>query len=177
VSALEALKAARVAGVELRVDGEALILEAAAPPPAEVIDLLSRNKSALGALLRPGEDGSSAEDWRGFSTSGWRSPNATRGLHVKRPRRALSGPVSSSGSTAIRSTRRRTAAAGAVVESAGTLCCSGLAPIEEAMLGCTAPAGGHGKSIGRLRRSLLCGRSGSPRQATFQTISRKMEFP
>jgi hypothetical protein len=66
VSALEALKAARVAGVELRVDGEALILEAAAPPPAEVIDLLSRNKSALVALLRPGEDGSSAEDWRGF---------------------------------------------------------------------------------------------------------------
>jgi hypothetical protein len=57
LSAAEALKAARAAGVELRVDGESLILEAATPPPAEVIDLLSRNKPSLIALLRGRGDG------------------------------------------------------------------------------------------------------------------------
>jgi hypothetical protein len=66
VSAVEALRAARAAGVELRVNGETLVLEAAAPPPPEVIDILSRNKSALVALLRPGEDGWRPADWRAF---------------------------------------------------------------------------------------------------------------
>ena len=66
VSAMEALRAARAAGVELRVEGEALVLEAASPPPADVIDMLSRHKSALVALLRTGSDGWSAEDWQAF---------------------------------------------------------------------------------------------------------------
>jgi hypothetical protein len=66
VSAVEALKAARAAGVELRVDGETLVLEAAAPPPPEVIDMLSRCKPALVALLRPGRDGWTAQSWQAF---------------------------------------------------------------------------------------------------------------
>ncbi len=66
MSAGEVLQAARAAGVELRVDGDALILEAAAPPPADVIDLLSRHKPALVALLRPGNDGWTAQDWQAF---------------------------------------------------------------------------------------------------------------
>ena len=66
VSAMEALRAARAAGVELRVDGEALVLEAASPPPADVIDMLSRHKPALVALLRPGRDGWTAQDWKAF---------------------------------------------------------------------------------------------------------------
>jgi hypothetical protein len=66
VSAVEALKAAHAAGVELRVDGETLVLKAAAPPPADVIDLLSRNKPALVALLRRGRDSWTAQDWQAF---------------------------------------------------------------------------------------------------------------
>jgi hypothetical protein len=66
MSAVEALKAARAAGVELRVDGETLVLEAAAPPSPDLIDMLSRCKPALVALLRPGRDGWTAQDWQAF---------------------------------------------------------------------------------------------------------------
>lgn len=40
MSAAEALKAARAAGVQLGLDGEDLTLEAAVEPPVAVIDLL-----------------------------------------------------------------------------------------------------------------------------------------
>jgi hypothetical protein len=66
MTAVEALNAARAAGVDLRVDGNSLILQAAAPPPTEVIDLLSRYKPALVALLRPGTDGWTADDCQAF---------------------------------------------------------------------------------------------------------------
>lgn len=66
MSAVEVLGAALAADVEVRVDGEALILEAAAPPLAGVIDLLSRNKSGLIELLRPRTDVWSAENWQAF---------------------------------------------------------------------------------------------------------------
>ena len=66
MSAAEALKAARAAGVELAIDGDDLVLEASAPPPAAVLDLLSRHKAGIVALLRPGDDGWSAEDWQAF---------------------------------------------------------------------------------------------------------------
>jgi hypothetical protein len=66
MSAAKALKAARAAGVNLGIDGDDLVLEAAAPPPPAVIDLLSRHKAEVVALLRPAEDGWSAEDWKVF---------------------------------------------------------------------------------------------------------------
>jgi hypothetical protein len=66
LSAVEALRAARAAGIQLGIDGEELILMAAAPPPAAVLDTLSRHKAEIVALLRPGCDGGSAEDWQGF---------------------------------------------------------------------------------------------------------------
>ena len=66
MSAAEALKAARAAGVELRLDGDALVLEASAPPPGAILDLLSRHKPGVVVLLRPGRDGWSAEDWQVF---------------------------------------------------------------------------------------------------------------
>ena len=53
VSATEALKAARAAGVRIEVNGDGLSLEASAPPPPVVIDLLSRHKAEIVALLRP----------------------------------------------------------------------------------------------------------------------------
>ena len=62
MSAIDALKAARAAGVELSLDGEDLVLEAFAPPPKPVLDQLSRHKPDIVALLRPGPAGLSAED-------------------------------------------------------------------------------------------------------------------
>jgi hypothetical protein len=66
MSAAEVLKAARAAGIELGLDGDDLLLAAAAPPPAVLLDLLSRDKAGIVALLRPGRDGWSAEDWQVF---------------------------------------------------------------------------------------------------------------
>jgi hypothetical protein len=64
MSVVEALNAARAAGVELAVDGDHLALKAASAPPAAVLDALSRHKAEIVMLLRPGRDGWSAEDWR-----------------------------------------------------------------------------------------------------------------
>ena len=66
MSAAEALKAARAAGVELALDGDDLALRAASAPPAAVLDALSRHKAEIMVLLRPAEDGWSAEDWQVF---------------------------------------------------------------------------------------------------------------
>jgi hypothetical protein len=63
MSATEALRAARALGVELAIDGNDLLLEAASEPPAVVLDELSRHKAEIVALLRGGRDGWSAEDW------------------------------------------------------------------------------------------------------------------
>jgi hypothetical protein len=52
MSAAQMLKAARDAGVSVGVDGDDLILEASAPPPAAILDSLSRNKAEVLALLR-----------------------------------------------------------------------------------------------------------------------------
>jgi hypothetical protein len=66
MSAAEALKAARAAGVELALDGDDLALEAASAPPAAVLDALFLHKAEIMMLLRPPEDGWSAEDWQVF---------------------------------------------------------------------------------------------------------------
>jgi hypothetical protein len=66
MSASEALKAARAAGIELGIDGDDLVLEASAPPPDAVLNLLSLHKAGIMTLLRPGDDGWSAEDWQVF---------------------------------------------------------------------------------------------------------------
>jgi hypothetical protein len=46
MSAAEALKAARAAGLRLGIDGDDLVLEASAPPPP-VLNLLSRHKASI----------------------------------------------------------------------------------------------------------------------------------
>lgn len=66
MSATAAVKAARSTGVHIEIDGDDLVLEASAPPPAAVIKLLSRHKAEIVALLRPAEDGWSLEDWQAF---------------------------------------------------------------------------------------------------------------
>jgi hypothetical protein len=66
MTAAEALKAARAAGIRVGIDGDDLMLAASAPPPPAVLDLLSRHKAGIVTLLRPAEDGWSAEDWHVF---------------------------------------------------------------------------------------------------------------
>ena len=65
-STVVALRAARAAGVQIRVGGGDLLLKAATPPSSTVIDLLSRYKAEVMELLRPGADGRSTEDWQVF---------------------------------------------------------------------------------------------------------------
>ena len=66
MSAAEALRDARTAGIELRVEGCDLALEADTPPPADLLERLARHKPEIVALLRPGRDGWSAEDWQAY---------------------------------------------------------------------------------------------------------------
>jgi len=63
MSAATALMQARAAGIQIGIDGEDLVLEAAAPPPRGVLDLLERHKVNLLALLRRRANWTS-EDWR-----------------------------------------------------------------------------------------------------------------
>ncbi|MBM3567327.1 MAG: hypothetical protein FJX46_01075 [Alphaproteobacteria bacterium] len=64
MSATAILRTARAAGLDLRVDGDGLVLQAHAPPPPEILDALASNKQEIIDLLRPGRDGWSAEDWQ-----------------------------------------------------------------------------------------------------------------
>ena len=64
--AAETLRTARTAGIEIGLAGDDLVLEATSPPPQSVLDALSRNKVGIVALLRPGDDGWSAEDWHAY---------------------------------------------------------------------------------------------------------------
>jgi hypothetical protein len=66
MSAAEALRLAHAAGVHVEIDGDGLSLEASAPPPPTVIDLLSLHKAEVAALLRQAEDEWSPEDWKIF---------------------------------------------------------------------------------------------------------------
>jgi hypothetical protein len=66
MSAVEALQAAQKEGVRLTIEGSDLVLDADTEPPATVLDALSRHKAGIVALLRPANDGWSAEDGRLF---------------------------------------------------------------------------------------------------------------
>lgn len=64
MNAATALRLARDAGIYLRVDGDDLVLEASAPPPDAVLDLLSSRKADLIRLLsREAQNDWSEEDW------------------------------------------------------------------------------------------------------------------
>ena len=66
MSAADALKAARAAGIQVTIDGDDLALEAPVPPPAEVFNLLARYKVAIVTLLFQENDGWTVEDWKEF---------------------------------------------------------------------------------------------------------------
>jgi hypothetical protein len=63
MSAAEALKTARAAGIRLGIDGNELVLEASDAPLPAVLDALSRHKAGILTLLRLADDDWSAEDW------------------------------------------------------------------------------------------------------------------
>jgi hypothetical protein len=63
MTAREALKAAREAGIVIRIDGDDLLLEASTPPPDAVLEQLALHKAGVVALLRPDRSWT-AEDWR-----------------------------------------------------------------------------------------------------------------
>ena len=52
MNAGEALQMALAAGIQIKIDGDDLVLEAAVPPPQDVLERLSRNKLAILAILR-----------------------------------------------------------------------------------------------------------------------------
>ena len=55
MTATQALQAAWEAGVSVRVDGVDIVLEAASPPPQQLIDLMRCNKQAVVELLLYGD--------------------------------------------------------------------------------------------------------------------------
>ena len=64
MSAAQVLTEARAIGIHVEVDGNDLLLEAVAPPPSALLEALSRHKAEIIAMLQPGADGWSIDDWR-----------------------------------------------------------------------------------------------------------------
>jgi hypothetical protein len=60
--AAKALMLARVAGIQIKIDGDGLALEASAPPAADVLDLLAQHKADIVTLLRDGNGLWAGED-------------------------------------------------------------------------------------------------------------------
>jgi hypothetical protein len=110
VSAVHALKLARAFGVRIRINGDALTLEADAGPPSAVLELLVRRKAQVIELLRPGGDGWSARIGAPSSINVQALPSSTAACHAIRPRPAPSPAALPNGSTTTRGARRPVAA-------------------------------------------------------------------
>ena len=61
MSAAEVLKLARATGISVMVDGDNIMLEASAEPPADMLDALRKHKADIIAVLRSGVGGVSQE--------------------------------------------------------------------------------------------------------------------
>ena len=66
MSVVQALQSARLAGLHLQVEGEDLVLEAAAPPPSSLLELLRQHKAEVIALLRCEASPWSGADWQAY---------------------------------------------------------------------------------------------------------------
>ena len=127
------------------IDGDDLMLEADAAPPAAVLDLLSRHKAGVIALLRTGSDGWSAEDWRAFfderagiaEFDGGLPRDRGRGPRLRLLRRRMAEPQSGALAAGPLPRLRRTRA------RPRRRCCRS-APNRPAMPGCIRAAGPPG---------------------------------
>jgi len=66
MSAADALAAARTAGLDLRVDGQDLVLNAPAQPPQAILDLLAQHKAGVIEILRAQDEDWPADEWPAF---------------------------------------------------------------------------------------------------------------
>ena len=152
MSAIQALKAARDAGVRIGVDGDALTLDAnAAPPPCFTCFRVTRPASLRCCARRV--PAGRARTGSPSSMSGPASPSSMAAYPVKRPRPVPSPAASPSGSTAIRFGRRPAAASAAVDATMPMTRCFPSAPNPPAMRGFIRAAGMHGMQAGRSKRS------------------------
>ncbi len=151
MSAAEALKAARAAGVKVGVDGDDLVLEASAPPPEAILDLLSQHKPSIVALL--GLNGTAGRALTGgpISTSGPVSRSSTAVCLESRPRRAPSAAALLNGATAPPCARHPAAALPAAPAITPMIHCYLTAWKAPAMLGCVLAVGQHGTPGARPR--------------------------
>lgn len=156
MSAVQALKAARDAGVRIGIDGDALTLDADAAPPPAVLDLLARHKAQVIALLRPGGDGWSGEDWRALFDE--RAAIAEFDGGLPRDQAEVRAFACCLAEWLNRNpVRSPPAAASAAVEATTpTMPCCPSAPNRPATPGCIRAAGMHGTPAGRPKRSPRC---------------------
>jgi hypothetical protein len=66
MNAAEVLKAAKVAGIRVTAEGDDLVLNADAPPPAPILNALKRHKTEIVALLAASAEEWAAQDWQAF---------------------------------------------------------------------------------------------------------------
>jgi hypothetical protein len=66
MTAIDALRAARAAKIDVGIEGTHLVLRAPAPPPPAVIDALKLNKPAIVAILRRELSHWNVADWNAF---------------------------------------------------------------------------------------------------------------
>jgi hypothetical protein len=66
MTAATALRLAQAANVSVTLDGNDLFLEARCPPPPELLEMISRYKGDVIALLRAGPDEWTVADWKAF---------------------------------------------------------------------------------------------------------------
>ncbi len=66
MNAADALAAALTAGLDLRVYGHDLMLNAPAQPPQAILDLLAQHKAGVIAILRAQNEDWPADEWRDF---------------------------------------------------------------------------------------------------------------
>ncbi len=66
MSVQEALKMARIAGIEFELDGNDLLLDAQVSPSVAVLDVLKHHKNGIVALLRLETEKWKPEDWQNF---------------------------------------------------------------------------------------------------------------
>ena len=92
MNAGEALKAAHAAGVQIEINGNNLVLKAAAPPPAAVHAALSQHKTEIIALLR-----SKGDRWQDYFDKQVRIAKLTVDCRGQRPKPKPSNAVSLSG--------------------------------------------------------------------------------